>query len=386
MKDKVYYINNTNKFSKDSNIVISFIGDLYIGNMVKNKIYNIGLNKVKEELWSFVDGSDLIIGNFESAIVENEIISKVHPNGFTGNEGCPTALLTSKDILQVFDKRFVLCIANNHVMDYGNDGLINTVDNLKASGQNFSGAGKNMEEAGKPAIVECNGVKIGVICAADPRFNSSSETTPGTFPAKRDLLEELFGKLKNQTDLIIASLHLGMMYCYPPNPIMVSLAELCLELGAKIVHFHHSHLLSGVSNYERGAVIWGSGNYIFTNRNLKNFKSLSRSAVFTAIFNKNDNSICKLDITPVQLSPEGLPIKANPTESERIKKIVRLWTKKNNNPKRMKYARLLSLFNFNVIFRLVVPGYIYRMKNKGVKNALMTLISSIKTTFGKTKP
>src|SRR6185295_12793462 len=251
-------------------------------------------------LWRATADCDVVLCNLECVVTRSSV-----PPGRKQYE-----IRTTPERLDMFDGRFVLGLANNHIMDYGPQGLEETLGELRARGLAFAGAGNTLEEARRPAIVEAKGLRLAVVCAADPRYEPASDSAAGTCPAEPALLQETLRNLRGTCSAVVVSLHIGLEYVPYPTPRMGALAELCLAEGASLVVFHHSHCLSGATVDTRGVVLWGTGNYIFPWSTRVPFAPWFDSAIWKVRIARPGPPAEVAAMVPVSLDAGGLPAPA----------------------------------------------------------------------------
>jgi poly-gamma-glutamate capsule biosynthesis protein CapA/YwtB (metallophosphatase superfamily) len=158
----------------------------------------------------------------------------------------------------------VACIANNHVFDYGPDGLFDTISYLDSAGIAHVGAGRNEREAYAPAVFALGGVKVGLLA-----FYGGGEapgaigSTPGV--ARRELprIRRSITALRDSVDYLIVVLHWGTEKEILPDPGQQSLARSIIDAGADAVIGHHPHVLQGIEVYGKGVIAYSLGNFIF---------------------------------------------------------------------------------------------------------------------------
>ncbi len=158
-------------------------------------------------------------------------------------------------------------MANNHIMDQDSQGLMNTMDQLKSVGSSFVGAGRNMEEASNPLIVEKEGMKIGIYACAENEFSIAGDTVPGANPF--DPLESLdhISNLKGQCDFIIVLYHGGKEHYRYPSPGLQKVCRKIASKGADLIICQHSHCVGAFERYSGSMIVYGQGNFLFDRRN-----------------------------------------------------------------------------------------------------------------------
>ncbi len=169
----------------------------------------------------------------------------------------------------------ICSLANNHVLDWGYPGLLETLENLEGSGIKCAGAGRNSAEAAAPAVIEIAG-KGRVLL-----FSFGSETSgipvkwgAGANSAGVNLLPDLSDKTahairagirdrKRPGDIVAASIHWGGNWGYEIPPQETEFAHNLIDhAGVDIVHGHSSHHAKGIEVYHGKPVIYGCGDFI----------------------------------------------------------------------------------------------------------------------------
>jgi poly-gamma-glutamate capsule biosynthesis protein CapA/YwtB (metallophosphatase superfamily) len=176
----------------------------------------------------------------------------------------------------------IVSFANNHVMDQGWPGFIETREHLREVGLLFAGSGDTVAQQWQPALTEANGIKIGWLGMTrwlngnrnpdkddQPHVNffpypGESGGAPGADEA------EVLAAVKaarGQCDFLVISVHWGTEYATAPRPEDVDLAHKMLDAGASVVVGHHPHVLQAVETYRtadgRNTVIFYSlGNFL----------------------------------------------------------------------------------------------------------------------------
>ena len=162
----------------------------------------------------------------------------------------------------------LVTLANNHALDYGRDAMLDTIDTLDHAGIRHVGAGKNLAEARKPAIVELNGRTFAFIGATRvyPEADWAAGTdAPGMFSAYDggvQLAEEVKAA-KQQADYVIAYVHWGIEREEMPNEVQKSIAHRLVDAGADLVIGAHPHVLQGLEYYQGVPIAYSLGNFVF---------------------------------------------------------------------------------------------------------------------------
>lgn len=160
-------------------------------------------------------------------------------------------------------------LANNHALDYGETALIDTLDVLDSAGISVSGAGRNEEEAWKPAHVEVDGVQFGFVSFTDntPEFSASVDS-PGTAYAEisvenRETRRHVLNALEVvDGDIVVASIHWGPNMREEPPGEFRRFGEWLLNNGVDVVHGHSAHIFQGVELRDEGLIMYDMGDFV----------------------------------------------------------------------------------------------------------------------------
>ena len=194
----------------------------------------------------------------------------------------------------------LVTLGNNHTYDYGEEGLLDTLDTLNAAGVPYVGAGRNQEEAEKPAVYTVDGFRISIVNAESILFNSSAPAQsargdkPGTFDCWRpEMLFEAVRKAKAQSDYCIVVMHWGSEGKSTPNEKQHLLSEGAAEAGADLVIGGHPHVLQSIGRVGSVPVVYSLGNYLF-------HSGTYDTGVIQAVFRPAEQRLETLRFVPMQ--------------------------------------------------------------------------------------
>ncbi len=163
----------------------------------------------------------------------------------------------------------IVTLANNHVLDYGQDALIDTFETLNNAQIQYVGAGNNYVEAKQRKEYELNGTKIGILGATRviPVPGWAAGSSPGVFSTydPTGLVAEI-KSAKESCDIVIAYLHWGIERDEYPQEYQRELAKKYIDAGADLVIGTHPHVLQGIEYYNGKAIFYSLGNFIFGNQ------------------------------------------------------------------------------------------------------------------------
>ncbi len=168
----------------------------------------------------------------------------------------------------------VLSLANNHVYDYGEEALLDTLETIEQAGIPYMGAGRNLQEAMKPVYFLANGRKIAIVSATqiERSTNYTKEATDDAAGVLKTLNPDKFlsviEKAKLSSDYVIVFVHWGTENTNYYGSDQVDLGQKFIEAGADVIIGGHTHCLQGFDFYNGKPIIYSLGNYWFNDRSI----------------------------------------------------------------------------------------------------------------------
>lgn len=169
----------------------------------------------------------------------------------------------------------IVSLANNHVYDFGETGLLDTLDTLKQAGILYVGAGENLEEAAAPVYFISGDIKVAVVSATqierldNPDTKEAGESSPGVFRCwNPEKLYEAVAAAKENSDFVIVYIHWGTENVSEPDWAQLAQAEGLAQAGADLVIGAHPHCLQGIQYYGDVPVFYSLGNFWFNSKTL----------------------------------------------------------------------------------------------------------------------
>lgn len=166
----------------------------------------------------------------------------------------------------------IVSLANNHFYDLGIAGAEHTIELLNSEGVLHCGAGNNLEEAGKPVVVEINGETVAFIAFCDTDYSNvfyctyATESSPGVNPMKEEYVVDEIKRYSVMYDYVVVLAHWGKEHTYKPNVSTDRMARLMLNSGACLVLGSHPHRVQPVINTKHGSIAYSMGNFLFPER------------------------------------------------------------------------------------------------------------------------
>jgi len=165
-------------------------------------------------------------------------------------------------------------LANNHVMDFGREGLIETLGTLEAAGVPFAGAGRNGDAAAAPAVLPAGGNRrilvfaLGATSSGIPPEWAANEDVAGV-ALLPDLSDATLARLADRAeaarrrgDILVASIHWGGNWGHEVPADQVRFAHAMVEAGFHVVHGHSSHHAKAVEIHRGRPILYGAGDFI----------------------------------------------------------------------------------------------------------------------------
>jgi poly-gamma-glutamate synthesis protein (capsule biosynthesis protein) len=166
------------------------------------------------------------------------------------------------------------CLANNHVLDWGYEGLSETLQTLDSAGISHAGAGQCEAEAAAPAMLDAPGkgrvliLSLGSSTSGIPRLWGATRDGPGV-----NLLEDLsegtarrvanrIHRVKRPGDVSVASIHWGGNWGYEIPDEQIRFAHRLIEEGVDVVHGHSSHHVKAAEVYRDRLILYGCGDFL----------------------------------------------------------------------------------------------------------------------------
>lgn len=277
-----------------SNIQIGLTGDVMIGRLVNENLDYKDSHYLWGDVLPLLLKNDLNIMNLEAALTfSKKIVPKVF-NFKADPQKVQVLIDANVDLVN---------IANNHILDFSEEGLLETLVTLDRVGILHVGAGKTIEEARKPAIIVRKEIKVGVIGYTDnesswlagPKKAGTNYIKIGDLKA----VKEDLAHLRKNVDILIVTIHWGPNMLERPSQRFIEFAHFLIENGADIIHGHSAHIFQGVEKYKKGIILYDTGDFV-DDYAVDPFLRNDRSFLFQLEVNKQ--RLLKLRLFPVLIS------------------------------------------------------------------------------------
>lgn len=198
---------------------------------------------------------DRFVVNLECALtVGDEKITKCGPN-IKADPRCAKTLVKAG----ITD----ICLANNHVYDFGQRGLIDTMAALDEAGLPYTGVGANDVDSRKIYYVTVKGETLAIVNVCEHEYSYALPDRMGCNPYDPYLSMHDVRAAKAHADYVLVVYHGGKEHCRYPSPRLRSLCREMAECGANAVVCQHSHCIGCYEFYEGCHIMYGQGNFHF---------------------------------------------------------------------------------------------------------------------------
>lgn len=273
--EQEYIYDDVNKiYSKETKspdeVVLRFVGDVcfYDDFSLMSEFRNSGSdidNSIDASLLTLMRDADIFMLN-------NEFCYSDRGAPIEGKQYAFRSKPSNVEILNDMGADIV-SLANNHAYDWGPDALADSVDILNEAKVPFVGAGKNIEEAMRPAYFKANGVTLSYVSATqierfgNPDTKEATETSPGVLrtldPTKAC---KVINEAKANSDFCIMYVHWGSENTDLVESSQRDLAKKYVEAGADLIIGDHSHCLQGIDYIDDVPVFYSMSNYWFNSK------------------------------------------------------------------------------------------------------------------------
>lgn len=163
-----------------------------------------------------------------------------------------------------------VALANNHTLDFKEEGLLEMLNHLDKAGIARSGARQNFEAASSAALIHKKGIKIGILSITDnePVWKAGKDKS-GTFYLPIDIDTDDFQVLKSKieetrrkVDILVLSTHWGPNMVERPSSEFQEFAKETVDAGVDIFHGHSSHIFQGIEIYKNKLIMYDTGDFV----------------------------------------------------------------------------------------------------------------------------
>ena len=291
-------------------IVVNAVGDIMLAGKASASFARLGYDYPFAATVSALKNGDITVGNLEAPLVQKGKEFKNKRFRFKTDPRATTALKRAG-----FS---ILTLANNHMLDFGGDGLRETIYNLDHQGIQHSGAGETLAMARREALVTCNGGKIAFLAYSFtyPEVFYAGDKRAGTAPGFRRYFQVDIARARTVADYVVVSFHWGTEKAAMPKSYQVTAAHLAVDAGAHLVLGHHPHVLQGIERYKNSVIFYSLGNYAFGS-----FSSSDRSVIVRVTL---DNGVKEVELIPLNVLNSEVRFQPRPLTGKKGQEVINL--------------------------------------------------------------
>ncbi len=285
-----------------------FVGDIMLSRAVGRKI-----EKENDPRFPFVKIAEVLrSADFAFGNLEGPISSRGN------NQGSIYSFRADPRVIEglKFAGFDVLSLANNHILDWGNSALEDTIRILKENGIQAVGAGMDYAEANTPAIFAIRDVRLAILAYTTLYPKSLEAKGEGAGISSFDLenAAEKINGLKNSgaADIVVVSLHWGEEYKTAPSDTQRAIAHALVDAGAEVIVGHHPHVVQEIEMYSPSTssrlssrtswIAYSLGNFVFD----QGFSEETMAGLMLKITVRN-KGIFSVETIKTRISPDFTP-------------------------------------------------------------------------------
>ena len=249
-------------------ITVALVGDVMLGRGVNETLRSMRPGEPWGDVLPALGSADLRIANLECAITGHDRPWTRTPKVFHFRAD-PRAV----EVLRA--ARIDACsLANNHTLDFEQQGLLDTLRHLEAAGIRYAGAGRAREEAARPAFLTArtDGTRrVALLAFTDnePPFAAGPDR-PGTNYLPVSMEPQVLRRVEAAVeqargagaDVVVFSNHWGPNMVERPNQLFRRFARAVIDRGADVYYGHSAHVFQGVEIYKGKLILYDAGDFI----------------------------------------------------------------------------------------------------------------------------
>ncbi len=297
-------------------LTIVATGDMYLGGRVAPYLEKYGPAYPYEFTGDLLRDADMTVVNLEAPITSasEKFVEKKY---YLKSGPLTVASLQSAGV-------DVATLANNHMMDYGEKGLFDTLAALDKGGILHTGAGANRKRAREPVFYTTeSGARVAVLAYSYtfPRAFYAKAKKTGTAQGLAGYIRRDVPIAREQAEIVVVSFHWSAEMRTTPKRYQVDTAHLAIDSGADLVVGHHSHTMQSVESYKNGVIFYGLGNFVFGTFSSRT----NEGAIAEVIFKREGDTfgVKSARIIPLDVHNRKVLFRPVPLKGERLATMLR---------------------------------------------------------------
>lgn len=321
--------------ANENNILIGMAGDVMIGRLVDEYLKVVKPEHIWGDLLPWLKAADFNLINLEAALTTSpHIVPKVF--NFKSDPKHVGSLVSGSI--------HVVNLANNHVLDFSQEGLLETLTTLDKNGILHVGAGRHIKEAAQPAFIKRKEINVAIMGCTDNEPDwSATEKEPGIFYLEvGDIgaIRERLSEARKKADIVIVSLHWGPNMRERPTRTFINFAHELIDNGADIIHGHSAHIFQGVEVYKNRLILYDTGDFVddyYVDPKLRNDRS------FFFIVEAGSKGPERLHLIPVLIEDFRANMSEGDERYETVRRMQRLSEELHTKFKETSYGLMLNI-------------------------------------------
>ena len=234
------------------------VGDIMLGGRAKKAVVEFGPDYPFDGVLPLLRRAPIVLGNLEGPFAGK---ARKQPRNFSYRVDVSLASSLSRAGINV------VTLANNHLMDCGRLGVLETLDALSNANVLALGAGANEQAAHAPVVLQAGGMRIGLLGYYWNRRTAATADRPGSAMDPPEALEADIRGLREHADRIVVTFHWGVPYEREALHEDRAKAVFAIDCGADAVVGHHPHIVQPFEIYRECPIFYSVGNFAFGSGN-----------------------------------------------------------------------------------------------------------------------
>ena len=234
------------------------VGDIMLGGRAKKAVAEFGPDYPFDGVLPLLRRAPIVLGNLEGPFAEK---ARKQQRNFSYRVDVSLASSLSRAGINV------VTLANNHLMDCGRSGVLETLDALSNANVLALGAGTTERAAHAPVIRQAGAMRIGLLAYYWNRRTAATADRPGSAMDSPEALEADIRGLHEHADRIVVTFHWGVPYEREPSLEDRAKARFAVHCGADAVVGHHPHIVQPFEIYRGCPIFYSVGNFTFGSGN-----------------------------------------------------------------------------------------------------------------------
>lgn len=280
-------------------ITLMAVGDIMLGRTIGDLIQSAGDEAPFRNVSAIISSADIAIGNLECTIS-----TRGEPENKTYTFRAPLEAAHSLRSAG-FD---LLNLANNHILDYGQEAFFDTMQALSEQDIAYIGAGSAVS-ARAPHLVEINGLNLAFLGYFDIPIGAYDYTQwqavgarPGIAWGFHHYISEDVKRARLEADIVVVMMHFGNEYAEVVSQAQIDSAHAAIDAGAALVIGSHPHLLQSLEEYNEGLIAYSLGNFVFD----QFYDKANQTAILRVDI--SPAGIDSYELVPAQIQSNGTPM------------------------------------------------------------------------------